>query len=218
MKEHAQNRRATVRFAKVRGWDFTASAREHRTFLDELRGEPFHEDGQNSTPYVAYGECRHRLSDLMRGTHCGRSAVVFAYTREQEILDDSFGRRGREISHYWVAALTDLPSPVPRLQVSPRTARPSAQPGIVIGDQRVNERFHVHADDPAWAVGVLSDLASILVRSSGRAWRASGTAILTWQWLQGPLPSIPLDQVDAALDELSVITERLIRVTGRPES
>jgi hypothetical protein len=203
--------RATRTFAAERGWAFGVSGKEESALLEHLRGEPFHlpERAPDAFPYPVLGRHRHRLSDVMRGAYRDRSAVVFAYTREQEILDDSFGRRGWENSRHWIAALLDLPAPVPRLQVTPRTPVPPAQPGVTIGDPRVDERFHVHADDPTWAGRAFRDLAPVLLDGPARAWRISGTSILTWTWAQ-PTPGIPLDQIDAALDRLATIAGRLM--------
>jgi hypothetical protein len=211
MDGFARRLRATRAFAAERGWTFAASGREEDALLDQLRGEPFHlpERPPDAFPYPVLGRHRHRLSEVMRGAYRDRSAVVFAYTREQEILDDGFGRRGRENSGHWVAALLDLPAPVPRLQVTPRTPVPPARPGVTIGDPRVDGRFHVHADDPAWAGGALRDLAAVLLDGPALAWRISGTAILTW----APAlltPGVPLDQVDATLDRLATIAGRLV--------
>ncbi|GLY91427.1 hypothetical protein [Actinoallomurus iriomotensis] len=201
--------RATRTFAAERGWTLAASGADEGVLLDQLRGEPFHppEAPPDAFPYPVPGRHRHRLSDVMRGAYRDRSAVVFAYTREQEILDDGFGRRGWEHSRHWIAALLDLPAPVPRLQVTPRTAMLPARPGVTIGDPRVDERFHVHTDDPAWAGGALRGLTPTLL--DGPAWRISGTAILTWTWA-GPAPGVPLDQVDAALERLAAIAGRLV--------
>jgi hypothetical protein len=202
--------RATRTFAAERGWTFAVSGNKESALLEQLRGEPFHlpERAPDTFPYPVLGRHRHRLSDVMRGAYRDWSAVVFAYTREQEILDDGFGRRGRENSRHWIAALLDLPAPVPRVQVTPRTRVPLAQPGVTIGDPRVDERFHVHADDPVWAGRALRDLAVVLLDGPARAWRISGTSILTWTWAR-PTSGLPLDQVDAALDRLVTIAGRL---------
>ncbi|GAB2821799.1 hypothetical protein GCM10027176_27660 [Actinoallomurus bryophytorum] len=202
--------RATRAFAAERGWTFAASGKEEGALLDRLRGEPFHlpERAPDAFPYPVLGRHRHRLSDVMRGVYRDRSAIVFAYTREQEILDDGFGRRGRENSRHWIAALLDLPAPVPRVQVTPRTPVPLARPGVTIGDPRVDERFHVDAGDPVWADRALGDLAPVLLDGPARAWRVSGTSILTWTRAPSA-PGIPLDQVDAALDRLATIAGRL---------
>jgi hypothetical protein len=203
--------RATRAFAAERGWTFGVSGKEERALLERLRGEPFDlpERVPDAFPYPVLGRHRHRLSDVMRGAYRDRSAVVFAYTREQEVLDDGFGRRGRDSSCHWIAALLDLPAPVPRLQVTPRTPVPPVRPGVTIGDPRVDERFHVHADDPAWAGRALRDLAPDLLDEPARAWRISGTSILTWTWARSA-PGVPLDQVDAALDRLATIAGRLM--------
>jgi hypothetical protein len=203
--------RVTRTFAAERGWTFGVSGKEEGALLEQLRGEPFHlpERAPDGFPYPVLGRHRHRLSDVMRGPYRDRSAVVFAYTREQEILDDGFGRRGREHSCHWIAALLDLPERVPRLQVTPRTPASPVRPGVTIGDPRVDERFHVHADDPAWAGRALRDLAPVLLDEPARAWRISGTSILTWTWVRRP-PGVPLAQVDAALDRLAVIAGRLV--------
>lgn len=207
--------RATRAFAAERGWTFAASGhasgQDEGALLERLRGEPFHppERPPDAFPYPVLGRHRHRLSDVMRGAYRDRSAIVFAYTREQEILDDGFGRRGRENSWHWIAALLDLPAPVPRLQVTPRTPVAPARPGVTIGDPRLDERFHVHTDDPAWAGRALRDLATVLLDGPARAWRISGTSILTWTWAR-PAPGIPLDQVDATLDRLAMIAGRLV--------
>jgi hypothetical protein len=204
--------RATRTFAAERGWSLAVSGKEEEesALLEQLRGEPFHlpEPATDAFPYPVLGRHRHRLSDVMRGAYRDRSSVVFAYTREQEILDDSFGRRGRENSRHWIAALLDLPTPVPCLQVTPRTPVTPARPGVTIGDPRVDERFHVHTDDPAWAGRALRDLAPVLLDGPARAWRISGTSILTWTWAP-PAPGVPLDQVDAALDRLATIAGHL---------
>jgi hypothetical protein len=202
--------RATRTFAAERGWTFAVSGNKESALLEQLRGEPFHlpERAPDTFPYPVLGRHRHRLSDVMRGAYRDWSAVVFAYTREQEILDDGFGRRGRENSRHWIAALLDLPAPVPRVQVTPRTPVPPARPGVTIGDPRVDERFHVHADDPEWAGRALRDAAPVLLDGPATAWRISGTSILTWAWA-GSTPGIPLDQVDAALDRLVTIAGRL---------
>jgi hypothetical protein len=203
--------RATRAFAAERGWAFAVSGKEESALLERLRGEPFHppERAADAFPYPLLGRHRHRLSDVMRGAYRDRSAVVFAYTREQEILDDGFGRRGRENARHWIAALLDLPAPVPRLQVTPRTPVLPEQPGVTIGDPRVDDRFHVHTDDPAWAARVLSDLAPVLLDGPDRAWRISGTSIVTWT-LPRLVPGIPLGQVDAALDRLATIAGHLV--------
>jgi hypothetical protein len=218
MKDYGRKLRATREFAAARGWTLTASMRsdaERRALLEQLHGEPFHpaERNPDSFPYPVLGDHRHLLSDVMRGTYRQRSVVVFAYTREQEVLDDSFGRRGWENSKYWVAALLDLPTPITPLQVTPRTPVPPEQPGVAVGDPRIDERFHVHTRDPIWAARVLRDLAPVLLNDPGRQWRISGTSILTWTYQS--MSSIPLDQVDAALEQLSVIAEHLTPTTGR---
>jgi hypothetical protein len=180
MKGFGGRFRAIRAFAAERGWTFAASGDEESALLDQLRGEPFHvpEPPPGAFPYPVLGRLRHRLSNVMRGAYRDRSAVVFAYTREQEILDDSFGRHGREISSYWIAALLDLPAPVPCLQVTPRTPVQPVQLGVTIGDPRVDERFHVHTDDPAWAASALRDLAPVLLDGPAEAWRISGTSIV----------------------------------------
>jgi hypothetical protein len=78
--------RATRAFAAGRGWTFTISGREESALLEQLRGEPFHlpERAPDGFPYPVLGPQRHRLSDVMRGAYRDRSAVVFAYTREQD--------------------------------------------------------------------------------------------------------------------------------------
>ncbi|WP_344056657.1 hypothetical protein [Microbispora corallina] len=193
-------------FAAERGWTFALSGEKEGALLEQLHGEPFHlpEPTTDAFPYPVLGRHRHRLSDVMHGGFRDRSAVVFTYTREQEILDDGFGRRGRENSCHWIAALLDLPAPVPLLQVTPRTPAPAAYPGVTTGDPRVDERFHVHAADAAWAARALRDLAPALLDRPARAWRISSTSILTWTWIP-PTPGIPLDQVDAALDHLATV-------------
>lgn len=211
MDDFGSKLRAARTFAAERGWTFAVSGKKEGTLLEQLCGEPFHEPERapDAFPYPVLGRPQHRLSDVMRGVYRDRSAVVFAYKREQEILDDSFGRRGWENSHYWIAALLDLPAPVSRLQVTPRTPVLPAQPGVTIGDPRVDERFYVHADDPVWAARALRDLAPVLLDGPARAWRISDTSIVTWTWAQR-MPGIPLDQVDAALDRLATIAGRLM--------
>ncbi|WP_345353758.1 hypothetical protein [Actinoallomurus liliacearum] len=209
MRDQRDGRRAIREFAAARGWTLTTSPEEHRAILERLHGEPFHPEPPEPSPYLVLGRRRHRLSLVMRGAHHGGSAVVFLYTAEQEVLDDGFGRRGRELSAYWVAALLDLPVRVPRLQVTPRTAVRPPRPGIATADPRVDERFHVHTDDPAWASRVTRALAPILLDGEGRPWRVSGTTILTWEHVLTWPPGIPLGRVDAALDELTRITGRL---------
>ncbi|MCO5975027.1 hypothetical protein [Actinoallomurus soli] len=205
MRDH----RAIREFAAAHGWTFTTSPEDHEAILERLRGEPFHPEPPEPSPYLVLGRRRHRLSPVMRGACDGGSAVVFLYTAEQEILDDGFGRRGRETSAYWGAALVDLPVRVPRLQLTPRTAVRPSRPGIATAAPRVAERFHVHTDDPVWAARVTRELAPIKLDGGGRAWRISGTTILTWEHaLTGP-PRIPLDRVDAALAELALIAGRL---------
>jgi hypothetical protein len=123
MRDHREPLRATRAFAAARGWTFTGSMRsedEKRALLERLQGEPFHPPEPKPTPYPVLGRHEHRLSDVMRGAYRRRSAVVFAYTRRQEVLDGSFGRRGWEDQHHWIAALLDLhsgpcstPSPSP---------------------------------------------------------------------------------------------------------
>jgi hypothetical protein len=116
MRDYGGRLRATREFAAARGWTLLHSARsdaEQRALLEQLHGEPFHppERAPDAFPYPVLGRCEHRLSNVMRGTYRGRPVVVFAYARRQEVLDDSFGRRGWESSHYWIAALLDLPVP-----------------------------------------------------------------------------------------------------------
>ncbi|GAB3962000.1 hypothetical protein GCM10029978_016080 [Actinoallomurus acanthiterrae] len=194
-------------FAAERGWTCGISRKEESALLEQLRGEPFHppERAPDAFPYPVFGRHRHRLWNVMRGAYRDRSAVVFGYRREQEILDDSFGRRGWENSSYWIAALLDLPAPVPRLQLTPRTSVPPERPGVETGDPRVDGRFHVHTDDPTWAGGALRELAPVLLDGPAQAWRISGTSILTWNRADG----IPLGHVDATLDRLSTIAGRL---------
>jgi hypothetical protein len=170
MREYGRRLRATREFAAARGWTLLNRARsdaERQALLEQLHGEPFHppERAPDAFPYPVLGRCEHRLSDVMRGTYRGRNVVVFAYTRRQEVLDDSFGRRGWESSRYWIAALLDLP-----------------------------------------------DLTPMPMEDSGRRWRISGTSLLTWT--HQPVPGIPLDQVDPALERLSVIAEHFTAPTG----
>lgn len=153
------------------------------------------------------GRHEHLLSNVMRGAYRGQSAVVFAYTRRQEVLDDSFGRRGWESPSYWIAALLDLPTPITQLQVTPRTPVLPGQPGVAIGDPRIDEHFHVHPRDPLWAARALRDLAPVLLNDPDRRWRIFGTSILTWT--HQSVSGIPLDQVSGTLEQLSVIAEHL---------
>jgi hypothetical protein len=222
MKDYGRKLRATGEFAAERGWTLLSSMRsdaEQRTLLEQLHGEPFHppERSPDSYPYPVLGRHEHLLSNVMRGTYRGRSAVVFAYTRRQEVLDDSFGRRGWESSTYWIAALLDLPVPVTRLQVTPRTPVVPEHPGITVGDPRIDEHFHVHSPDPLWAARELRAVDPVLLNGPGRAWRISGTSILTWTWTYQSASGIPLDQVDAALERLSAIAEHFTSATGRAE-
>jgi hypothetical protein len=215
MKDYGGKLRATKEFAAARGWTLTNAPRsdaEQRELLQQLHGEPFHpaERDPGSFPYPVLGRHRHLLSNVMRGSYRQWSAVVFAYARRQEVLDDGFGRRGWENGTYWIAALLDLPAPVTHLQVTPHTP---AQPGVAIGDPRLDERFHVHTGDRAWAATVLRDLAPVLLDDPGRQWRISGTSILTWTYRT--TAGVPLDHVDAALERLSVIAEHCTPATGR---
>ncbi|MEV5748454.1 hypothetical protein AB0L00_11610 [Actinoallomurus sp. NPDC052308] len=210
MREYRDGRRAIREFAAARGWAFTTSPEEHEAILERLHGEPFHPEPPEPSPYLVLGRRRHRLSQVMRGAHHGGAAVVFLYTAEQEILDDGFGRRGRELSTYWVAALVDLPVRVPRLQVAPHTTVRPPRPGIATADPRVDERFHVHTDDPTWASRATRELAPILLDGPHRAWRISGTSILTWEHVLTRPLGIPLGRVDEALDELTLIAARLL--------
>jgi hypothetical protein len=154
----------------------------------------------------------------MRGAHGAQSAVVFAYTRRQEVLDDGFGRHGWENQSHWIAALLDLPAPGARLQITPRTPVPPAEPGVTVGVRRVDEHFHIHTDDPDWAAGVLRDLAPVLLTEPHRSWRISGTSGLTWTRL--PASGVPLDAVDGTLERLSAIAGRGrragLRTGGQP--
>jgi hypothetical protein len=209
MKDYGRKLRATREFAAARGW--TLSAHPDPALLDQLHGEPFHPAEPNPYPKVL-GRHEHLLSNMLRGAYRGQSAVVFAYTRRQEVLDDSFGRRGWESSSHWIAALLDLPTSIPELQVTPRTA--ARPPGVAIGDPRIDEHFHVHAGDPLRAAGALRDLTPVLLNAPDRRWRISGTSILTWT--HQSVPGIPLDQVDGALEQLSAIAERLRPTTSHP--
>ncbi|WP_433463510.1 hypothetical protein [Spirillospora sp. CA-128828] len=215
MRDHRDGVRAVREFAEARGWTLITSAEEHRALLERLHGEPFHPQLPEPTPYYVPGRRRHRLFHVMRGAHRAGSAVVFLYTAEQEILDDGFGRRGRESSSYWIAALVDLPARVPRLQLTPRTAMLPPRPGITTADPRIDERFHVHTADPAWASWAVSALAPMLLQGTGRAWRASGTSIVTWEWIRARPPGIPLDRVDTTLDELAGIADGISRPPDR---
>ncbi|MER6808744.1 hypothetical protein ABT299_05650 [Spirillospora sp. NPDC000708] len=198
--------RTTRAFAAKRGWSFNVSGKGEDGLVEQLRGEPFHmaERSRDAFPYPVLGRLRHRLSDVMRGAYRGRSATVFVYTREQEILDDSFGRRGRENSRYWVAALLDLPTPLPRLQVTPRTPASPTLPTIAVGDAYVDERFYVHSDQPSWAAGVLRDITSLILSQPAWSWRISRVSAITWTRAT-PMGGFPLDQVDTALDRLTAI-------------
>jgi hypothetical protein len=217
MKDYGRKLRATSEFTAARGWTLVNSIRsdvEQRALLEQLHGEPFHpaERAPDSFPYPVLGRHEHRLSAVMRGRYRGWSVVVFAYTRPQEVLDDSFGRRGWENPNYWIAALLDLPTPVTRLQVTPRTPVPPERPGVAVGEPRIDERFHVDTDDPVGPARALRHLAPVLLGDPVRPWRISGTSILTWTYQS--VSGIPLDQVDATLDRLSVIAGHFTRAPG----
>jgi hypothetical protein len=63
-----------------------------------------------------------------------------------------------------------------------------------------------------WAATALRDLAPVLLNDPGRSWRISGTSILTWT--RQSVSGIPLDQVDAALEQLSVIAGHFTPTPG----
>lgn len=134
-----------------------------------------------------FGEGDHRRAcNVLTGQWQGHPFTSFDYSYETHSSD---GRGGRSTStHRFAVTALALPTPLPRLQVTPENllTRVGEAVGlsqdIELESEDFNRAFRVHADNPKFASDVLTPRTMELLLSRPRlCWRIEGSEILCWR-------------------------------------
>jgi Protein of unknown function (DUF3137) len=136
----------------------------------------------NGSPF-AEGDHR-RARNVVTGATDNKPFAAFDYTYQTHSSD---GRGGRTTTtHHYVVASVQLPTFLPRLQVTPenvltRLGNAVGFDDIELESEDFNRKFRVSCDDPKFASDVLSPRTmQLLVSRPVPSWRIEGTDVVAW--------------------------------------
>lgn len=140
-------------------------------------------DRWHATPF---GDGDHRKAkNVVTGTHKDRPFAAFDYSYQTH---SSNGKGGQTTTtHHYVVTSLQLPTYLPRLQVTPenlmtRLGNAFGLDDIELESEDFNRRFRVHSPDRKFACDVLSPRTmQMLLSRPALSWRIDGTDILGWQ-------------------------------------
>jgi Protein of unknown function (DUF3137) len=168
-QQEQKRRELLMQWATSSGFSYAV---EDDTWCDRWQGTPF-------------GEGDHRRArNVVSGVTGTRPFTVFDYSYQTHSCDGR-GNRSTQTHHYVVAGV-QLPTYLPRLQVTPenvftRIGNALGLDDIELESEDFNRRFRVHAADRKFASDVLSPrtMQALLARPE-LSWRIDGTDIVGW--------------------------------------
>lgn len=169
-KQEQQRREQLLLWSTSSGYRFAV---EDDSWCTRWQGIPFDEGDHRQARNVVTGQL---------GEH---PFGAFDYTFQTHSSDGK-GNRTTTSHHYVVAAL-QLPTYLPRLQVTPesmfsRIGNALGLDDIELESEQFNRAFRVHADDRKFASDVLTPRTmEFLLGRHDFSWRIEGVDILAWQ-------------------------------------
>jgi hypothetical protein len=169
--QQEQRRRATLlAWATNSGFSYVA---EDDRWCDRWSAAPF-------------GEGDHRRAEnVITGTVENRPFAAFDYRYQTHSSDGKGGTT--TTNHHYVVSAVQLPTMLPRLQVTPenimtRLGNALGLDDIELESEDFNRRFRVQARDRKFACDVLTPRTmQLLLSREPVSWRIDGSDILAWQ-------------------------------------
>jgi hypothetical protein len=185
----AKRRRAALQaFAAQRGWLWQESEPE---LARRWHGYPF---GTGS---------RHRVHQVLTGSHRGREIVLFEYSYETSSTDSEGG--SSTTTHRYTVCVVRLPAPLPGMEVGRhsflhRLAGITGRRDVQFDDPAFNKAFRVRAADERVARAVVSrPTIDLLLSRPSVPWRIEGEDMLCWS--PGVIdPAKTMPQLDMLID------------------
>jgi hypothetical protein len=169
--QREQKRRALLlQWAAANNWTF--EARDDQ-WCGRWTGEPFNE-----------GDHRRALN-VLTGLWKGKPFASFDYSYQTHTSDGKGGQS--TTTHHYAVSSVQLPTYLPRLQVTPENLLTRLGNAVGITDielesEDFNRAFRVHANDPKFASDVLTPRTmQMLLTRPHFSWRIEGADILCWE-------------------------------------
>jgi len=168
-RSEQKRRSLLLQWAAANNWSFAAS---DDTWCNRWQGDPFGEGSNRQARNVLTGQWK------------GRQFASFDYSYETHTSDGRGGQRTE--THYYAVTAVNLPTYLPRLQVTPenlltRLGNALGLSDIELESEDFNRAFRVHANDAKFASDVLTPRTMQMLLSRPRfSWRIEGVDILCW--------------------------------------